>query len=74
MQQDSTEVLTEVLTERLPEIRISPAMRRELNQMVASGGVSPRISDHVRMALKLYLQGINRSQSNDGIFYTAGNK
>ena len=72
--QHNTATLQETLTERLPEVRVSRAMRQELERVAKSGNLSNRISDHMRMALTLYLQGIDRSQSNDGIFYTAGNK
>lgn len=66
--------LPETLTDRLPEVRVSRAMRQELDQVVKSGQLSGRVSDHVRMAIRLYLQGIDRSQSSDGIFYQLGNK
>lgn len=72
--QHNTATLQETLTERLPEVRVSRAMRQELNKVVASGQLSNRVSDHVRMAIRLYLQGIDRSQSTDGIFYQLGNK
>lgn len=72
--QHNTTTLQSTLSERLPEVRVSPEMKRELERVVAHGQLSNRISDHVRMALRLYLQGIDRSQSNDGIFYQLGNK
>jgi len=41
-------------TERLPQLRVSPGLKGRL-EAVAAESVSPRLSDHMRLALAEYV-------------------
>lgn len=45
----------QMMTERLPVVRISPTLKTRLDRIVANG-ITPRLSDHVRFALEQYVE------------------
>lgn len=59
---DNTQTAKEGLTESLPETRVTPTMRKKLQQ-IANQSISNRMSDHVRLAVQLYIERHERSSS-----------
>ena len=46
---------TETFSETLPEVRVTPTMKAELQQ-IANATISNRLSDHIRLAVKFYIE------------------
>jgi hypothetical protein len=47
-------------TERLPVVRVTPAMRLRLDRIIANS-ISPRLSDHLREAVERYVESEERN-------------
>lgn len=61
--------MPELMTETLPEVRVTPSMKRSLQGVANSGGISNRLSDHIRLAVKMYLEMHDRINSDGGTLY-----
>lgn len=49
------DTMPELLTDTLPEVRVTPTMKAEL-QKIADSAISNRLSDHIRLAVKFYIE------------------
>lgn len=58
---------SELLTERLPPVRVTPGTFEQLEKIVNSG-ISPRMSDHIRKAIELYIERYERAVEISGVF------